>query len=104
MADNVFVIPSTMKVGKEFPPYLPLANGSLKPTAECAKQEVAEAVQECRLVAETSRARLEQAYMDHLNDVQQLAQVSAYLDRYEQWAAVREGGEVRELLWHIESE
>jgi hypothetical protein len=103
MADNVLVIPATLNVGKNFPPYLPLADGALKPTAECTKEEVAQAVEECRAVAETSRRRLEAAYQDHLKDIELLAQVSAYLARYEQWSAVREGGEVNEIIWQVET-
>ena len=102
MAKNVFVIPTTIKVGKELLPFLPLANGSLKPTPECSQEEVAEAVQECRSMARNSRARLEQAYQEHLNDIEQLAQVAAYLDRYEQSTAVRDGGKLRELLWQVD--
>jgi hypothetical protein len=103
MSDNVFVIPATIKVGKEFPPYLPLADGSLKPTPECTQREVSEAVSECRNSAQSSRARLEQAYQEHLKDLELLAHLSAYLERYQQWKAVREGGEVRETLWHVDS-
>jgi hypothetical protein len=102
MPENVFVIPATIRVGKELPPYLPLADGRVKPTAECTKEEVAQAVDECRFVAETSRERLESAYRDHLKDIELLAQVSAYLVKYEAWAAIREGGEVGELLWEVE--
>jgi hypothetical protein len=100
--ENVFVIPATVKVGKEMPPYLPLADGKVKPIAECSKVEVEEAVEECRFVAQTSRERLEAAYRDHLKDIELLAQVSAYHARYEQWAAIRDGGEVGELLWQVE--
>ncbi|HEY7671064.1 MAG TPA: hypothetical protein VIC71_02520 [Gammaproteobacteria bacterium] len=100
--ENVFVIPATIKVGKDMPPYLPLANGSVKPIAECSKAEIEEAVEECRFVAQTSRERLEAAYRDHLKDIELLAQVSAYLARYEQWSAIRDGGEVGELLWEVE--
>jgi hypothetical protein len=53
-------------------------------------------------VAQTSRERLEAAYRDHLKDVELLAQVSAYFARYEQWAGIRDGGEVNELLWEVE--
>jgi hypothetical protein len=84
------------------PPYLPLANGSVKPIAECSKAEIEQAVEECRFVAQTSRERLEGAYRDHLKDIELLGQVSAYLARYEQWAAIRDGGEVGELLWEVE--
>jgi len=102
MADNVFVIPAAVRVGKDFPPYLPLADGSVKPAAECSQEEVAQAVEECRFVAQASRERLEAAYRDYLKDVEVLAKVSAYLARYEQWAGIREGGEVGELLWDVE--
>ena len=103
MADNVLVIPATIRVGTDFPPVLPLADGSVKPTAECSKNEVREAVVECRAVAQSSRARLEAAYRDHLKDVELLAQVCAYLARYEQWSGLREGREVGELLWEVET-
>lgn len=104
MADNVLVIPATLKVGKNFPPYLPLAHGALKPTAECSKEEVAQAVAECRAVAATSRRRLDEAYQDHLKDIELLAQVSAYLARFEQWnGAIREGQDVGEILWQVEA-
>jgi hypothetical protein len=102
MSDNVFVIPVTVRVGKDFPPYLPLADGSVKPSAECSKDEVREAVEECRAVAHSSRTRLEAAYQDHLKDIELVAQVCAYAARYEQWAGIREGAEVRELLWPVE--
>lgn len=104
MADNVLVIPATIRVGKEFPPFLPLADGALKPIAECTKAEVEQAVTECREVAKSSRARLEEAYLDHLKDIELLAQVSAYLEKYDQWSAIREGGEVRETLWQVETD
>ena len=102
MTENVFVIPATIKVGKELPPYLPLADGRVKPTAECTREEVGQAIEECRFVAQTSRERLEAAYRDHVRDVEVLAQVSAYFAKYEQWAAVRDGGEGSELLWQVE--
>ena len=104
MSDNVLVIPATFRVGSEFPPYLPLADGSLKATNECSREEVAEAVHECRAAARASRERLEQAYQDHLKDLELYAQLAAYLERYEQWDAVREGGAVKELLWHVAAE
>ena len=103
MADNVFVIPATIRVGRDFPPYLPVANGDLKPTPECTREDIAEAVSECREMASSSRLRLEQAYQEHLRDVEMLAQVSAYLDKFEQWSSLREGGEPKELLWEVEN-
>lgn len=102
MADNVLVIPATVRVGTDFPPYLPLANGDLKPTAECSREQVAEAVEECRELVRSSRLRLEQAYQEHLRDIELLAQVSAYLHRFEQWGAVRDGGEPGVMLWPVE--
>ena len=101
MTDNALVIPVTFKVGAEFPPYLPLAGGGMKPLAECSRDDVEQAVTELRAVARASRERLELAYVEHVRDVEMLAQVSAYLAKYEQWAAVREGGRVRETLWHV---
>ena len=100
--ESVFVIPATMRVGKDMPPYLPLADGSVKPIADCSRAEIEEAVEECRFVAQTSRERLEAAYRDHVKDIELLAQVSAYFARYEQWAAIRDGGEVGEFLWQVE--
>jgi hypothetical protein len=102
MADNVFVIPATIRIGKEFPPYLPVADGALKATAECTRTDVEQAVAECRQVAQASRARLEAAYQEHLKDIELLAQVSAYLEKYDQWDAVRRGGEAKELLWQVD--
>lgn len=102
MADNVFVIPATIRVGGNFPPYLPLADGSLKPIAECTQADVAEAIEECRGAARASRARLEQAYAEHLEDLSMRAHMAAYLERFEQWSAVRDGGTVREMLWHVD--
>jgi hypothetical protein len=104
MTDKVLVIPATFKVGAEFPPYLPLPAGEVKPTPECSKSEVASAVEELKGVARQSRERLEQAYADHVRDVETLAQISAYLARFEQWDAVRSGGNVRETLWHVDDE
>lgn len=103
MSDNVFVIPATIRVGAAFPPYLPLADGSLKPIAECTQSDVVEAVEECRSAARTSRARLEQAYTEHVQDLETLAHMSAYLEYFERWSAVREGGSVREVLWHVDT-
>jgi hypothetical protein len=31
-----------------------------------------------------------------------LAHMSAYTERFEQWSAVRDGGAVREMLWHVD--
>jgi hypothetical protein len=103
MSDNVLVIPATVKVGTGFPPYLPLADGNLKESADCSREEVREAVEECRNLAQASRARLEDAYQEHLKDIELLAQVSAYLKKFDQWDAVRDGDEPNELLWQVES-
>ena len=100
--ENVLVIPAAITVGSEMPPYVPLTDGGLKPIAECSKDEIREAVEECRAVAKTSRARLEAAYRDHLKDIELFAQVAAYSANYDKWSAVREGGEVRELLWQVD--
>ena len=102
MSDNVLVIPATVRVGPDFPQLLPLANGDLKAVAECTREEVGEAVAECRSMAEASRDRLEQAYREHLKDLELLAQVSAYFERYADWSAIREGRAVREMLWRVE--
>jgi hypothetical protein len=37
-----------------------------------------------------------------VRDVEVLAQVMAYLDRYDQWDSLRHGGQARETLWHID--
>lgn len=103
MSDNVFVIPAAIRVGNGFPPYLPLADGSLKPIAECTRQEVAEAVEECRNAARASRAQLERAYAEHVKDLEMLAHMSAYAERFDKWSAVRDGGSVREMLWHVDA-
>jgi hypothetical protein len=102
MADKVLVIPATFKVGAEFPPNLPLPDGEVKPIADCSRTEVASAVEELKAVARMSRERLEQAYVEHVRDVETLAQISAYLARFDQWEAVRTGGKVRETIWHVE--
>lgn len=99
MTDKVLVIPATFRVGSEFPAYLPLADGAVKPLVECTREEVTEAIEELRAMAARSRERLQQAYDEHVRDVEALAQVSAYRDRYAQWTAVREGKPVREILW-----
>ena len=102
MADNALVIPATFKVGSEFPPYLPLPGGDVKPMNECSREEVEAAVEELKSVARASRDRLQHAYEEHVRDVEMLAQVAAYFARFDQWSDVRSGGTVRETLWHIE--
>ena len=47
--DKALVIPATFVVGEAFPANLPLADGSLKPIADCSKEEVKQAVDELRL-------------------------------------------------------
>lgn len=103
MPDNVLVIPATVTVGTDFPQLLPLANGDLKPAGQCSRSEVGEAVDECRSMARASRERLDAAYREHLRDLELLAQVSAYFQRFDEWSALRDGGTVKELLWQIES-
>lgn len=102
MSNNVLVIPATVKVGPDFPDLLPLANGDLKAVAGCSRAEVAEAIGECRQMTAASRERLEQVYQEHLKDLELLAQVSAYYERFDEWSAIREGRSVRELLWRVE--
>lgn len=102
MSNNVLVIPATVKVGRDFPELLPLANGDLKPVTECSQAEVKQAVAECRSMTEASRERLEAVYREHLKDIELLAQLSAYYERFDDWAAIREGREVKELLWQVE--
>ena len=102
MTQNVLVIPATVTVGKDFPQFLPLANGDVKAATECTRAEVGEAITECRSMARASRERLEAAYQEHLRDLELLAQVSAYYQRYDKWGAIREGREVEERLWPVE--
>jgi hypothetical protein len=102
VADRAFVIPATFRVGTELPPYLPVADGGLKPTAECTRDDVASAVEELKSAARASRERLETSYAEHVRDVEVLAQLLAYLARFDQWEALRNGGTVREILWHVE--
>lgn len=104
MTDNVLIIPATVKVGRDFPQYLPLPNGDLKPAAECSRSEVGDAVAECRELARASRERLEAAYREHLEHLALLAQVSAYHACFDDWEAIREGREVRERLWQVETD
>lgn len=100
--DKALVIPATFVVGEAFPANLPLADGSLKPIGECSKQEVQQAVEELRAVVKGSRRRLHKAYEEHLEDLEVYAQLSAYLDRYDNWAGVREDGEVRPTIWSVD--
>lgn len=102
MTDNALVIPATFRVGKVFPAYLPLPDGSLKPLAECSRAEVAGAASELKALAQRSRERLQKAFEEHVLDQEVLAQISAYLARFDEWSAVRRGGELRETLWHVE--
>jgi len=102
MSNNVLVIPATIKVGPDFPELLPLANGDLRPVTECSRSDVGEAVTECREMTQASRERLEAAYREHLKDLELLAQVSAYHERYNDWGAIRDGLKVKELLWPVE--
>lgn len=100
--DNALVIPATFIVGEVLPANLPLADGSLKPIADCSKEEVKQAVEELRTVVKGSRRRLHKAFEEHLEDLEVYAQLSAYLDRYDQWAGVREGGDVKQTIWSVD--
>jgi hypothetical protein len=102
VSDKVLVIPATFRVGSELPPYLPVAEGGLKPTNECTREDVAAAIAELKDAARASRERLETVYAEHVRDVEVLAQVAAYLDRYDEWAALRRGGQAREILWQLD--
>lgn len=102
MSNNVLVIPATVKVGPDFPELLPLANGDLKAVTDCSRTEVAEAIGECRQMTNASRERLEHVYQEHLRDLELLAQVSAYYERFDEWSAIREGRRIKELLWQVE--
>ena len=101
--NNVLVIPATFVVGESFPANLPLADGSVKPIAECSRDEVEQAVEELRAVVNGSRARLRKAYEEHIEDLEVYAQLSAYWDRYEEWAGVRIDGVVRPTIWSVTS-
>ena len=101
MSDNVLVIPATFIVGKEFPVNLPLANGSMKPIGECTQKEVGQAVVEVRAMATSSRERLRRAYREHVQDLEVLAQLSAYEQSYPAWEGVRSDGRVAEVLWSL---
>lgn len=100
--EKVLVIPATFVVGETFPANLPLADGSVKPIADCSEDEVRQAVDELKAVVEGSRLRLRKAYEEHLQDLEVYAQVSAYLDRYEEWSGVRGDGVVRQTIWSVE--
>ena len=100
--DKALVIPANFVVGEAFPANLPLADGSLKPIADCSKEEVRQAVDELRAVVEGSRRRLHKAYEEHLEDLEIYAQLSAYLGRYDEWAGVREDGSVSPTIWSVD--
>jgi hypothetical protein len=99
--EKVLVIPATFMVGDSFPANLPLADGSVKPIAQCSREEVGQAVIELKAVVDGSRSRLRRAYEEHLQDLEIYAQLSAYLDRYEEWAGVRGDGVVRQTIWSV---
>lgn len=101
MSDNVLVIPATFIVGKQFPANLPLADGSMKPVGECTEEEVGQAVAEVRSMSESSRERLRRAYDEHVQDLEVLAQLSAYEQKFSEWDGVREDREVAEVLWSL---
>lgn len=100
--DNVLVIPATFVVGEAFPENLPLADGSVKPIAQCSKDEVGQAVEELRAVVNGSRARLHRVYEEHIQDLEIFAQLSAYLHRYENWTGVRGDGVVGHTIWSVD--
>ncbi len=102
MSDNVLVIPATFIVGKEFPANLPLLDGSMKPISACTEEEVRQAVTEVRSMAESSRERLHRAYEEHVQDLEVLAQLSAYEQKFAVWEGVRSDGEVAEVLWSLD--
>ncbi|HSG64681.1 MAG TPA: hypothetical protein VLD39_06760, partial [Gammaproteobacteria bacterium] len=68
--EKVLVIPATFVVGDSFPANLPLADGSVKPIAECSREEVHQAVAELKAVVDGSRSRLRKAYEEHLQDLE----------------------------------
>lgn len=100
--DKALVIPATFVVGEAFPANLPLADGSLKPIADCSQEEVQQAVEELRAVVRSSRRRLKNAYEEHLEDLEIYAQLSAYLDRFDDWAGVRDNSGVRPTIWSVD--
>jgi len=102
-SDKVLVIPATFVVGESFPANLPLADGSVKPIAECSESEVRQAVEEVKVLAEASRTRLSKAYEEHVEDLEMFAQLSAYLDRFEDWRGVRRGESVGEVIWSVDT-
>ena len=101
--EKVLVIPATFVVGESFPANLPLADGSVKPLAECTQDDVREAVAELRAVVASSRSRLQRAYDEHLEDLEVYAQLSAYLDRYDDWSGLRTGSPVKQTIWSVDS-
>jgi hypothetical protein len=101
--EKVLVIPATFVVGESFPENLPLADGSVKPIAECSREEVGQAVEELKAVVDGSRSRLRKAYEEHIQDLEIYAQLSAYLQRYEDWTAVRGSGVVRHTIWSVDN-
>lgn len=101
--EKVLVIPATFVVGESFPANLPLADGSVKPLADCSKDDVREAVAELRAVVDGSRNRLQRAYEEHLEDLEVYAQLSAYLDRYNDWAGLRDGTAVKQTIWSVDT-
>jgi hypothetical protein len=101
--EKVLVIPATFVVGESFPANLPLADGSVKPLAACSKNDVREAVEELRAVVESSRNRLQRAYEEHVEDLEVFAQLSAYLDRYDEWSGLRDGTPVKQTIWSVEN-
>jgi hypothetical protein len=101
--EKVLVIPATFVVGESFPANLPLADGSIKPLAKCSEDEVREAVEELRVVVHGSRNRLQRAYEEHLEDLEVYAQLSAYLDRYNEWVGLRDGTPVKQTIWSVDT-
>ncbi|HEX9875492.1 MAG TPA: hypothetical protein VGC50_02430 [Gammaproteobacteria bacterium] len=101
--DKALVIPATFVVGSSFPANLPLADGSVKPIAECSRAEVAQAVEEMAAVVYASRQKLHKAYDEHVQDLEIFAQLSAYLQKYDQWSGVRDNGEVKQTIWSVDA-
>ena len=102
MSDNVLVIPATFIVGKQFPANLPLPDGSMKPIGQCSREEVGMAVAEVRAMSENSRERLRRVYDEHVQDLEVLAQLSAYEQKFAEWDGVRKDREVAEVLWTLD--
>jgi hypothetical protein len=46
---------------------------------------------------------LHKAYDEHVQDLEIFAQLSAYLQKYDQWSGVRDNGEVKQTIWSVDA-